>query len=530
MRYTALNYRTTSLIQVMAESDEKVRFFLIAALCGALGVASGYAIFLISDDIEKHPWQFLGALLGAAFVSYVIEWLRDLIRHGEIEVETHPVMRSIGTFVVVLMFELFISGFHAGFEMGPALVLKTGASLLGPDAPVVGVPWTVVLVSGAWMVAGALLAGWLSLHILHGEDAITMRNILLSSRWGTIGGLVIAPAVIGVYILVGRGLVALQYFIRYAPAASGKYADMGTMSRFANHNGLMLILELPIAVLRAAAMHGLPMFWLCYAGLFVVLILLTSIPKNWKYRDDMAPLINMTLLGVLFCIFNPIVRTIWVVLKEFADMKLLWALIDAVLLGAVVWGVPGLLLGALVPLLKRAGRSPQSWAMIGYGAAALLVLASMITQHAWPLIPAGVALISGLLFQRGMPVKEFWPFAALCVAIGISGAMSVSQSFTFRGVLMQLHTIDAIRPPSPGESPEVVAPIVDWNPTEDEIKTALREKAKNDAEEAEAQKKADEAARVLEVSIAGSVGFWITVGLLACWSMYERDHTAGEEA
>jgi hypothetical protein len=43
---------------------------------------------------------------------------------------------------------------------------------------------------------------------------------------------------------------------------------------------------------------------------------------------------------------------------------------------------------------------------------------------------------------------------------------------------------------------------------------------------------AEESARALEIAITGSVGFWITVGLLACWSSFERQErsTSSETA
>ena len=38
----------------------------------------------------------------------------------------------------------------------------------------------------------------------------------------------------------------------------------------------------------------------------------------------------------------------------------------------------------------------------------------------------------------------------------------------------------------------------------------------------------DDASKVLELAISGSVGFWITVGLLACWSLYEHEEDREE--
>jgi hypothetical protein len=513
----------------MAMTDRKTRFFLIAAVCGALGVASGYALFLISDEILGKPLHFFVALLGAAFVSYIIEWLRDLIRHGEIEVESHPIIRSIGTFVVVLLFELFIAGFEAGLKLGSGALRNAANSLLGDDAASIeGIPWTVVLVAGMWIVAGALLAGWLSLQIGRDEDKTTARHVLRSSRWGTIGGLVIAPAIIGLYILGGRTLVTLQYFVTTTPTTTARYVDLATLLQVSHNNGFFVVLDLPVELLRVAANRSLPLFWFCYLGLFLVIAVLLALQKRWTDRGFLTTLIFFLLLGLLFGALNPIVRSIWAVLTQLMHHDSLFNLLDAVFLGAVVWAIPGLLLGGLVPLLKRAGRNPQSWAFIGYGAVALLILACLLTQHVWPLIPAVIALFSGLLFHRGMPVKEFWPFAALCVAIGISGAMSVSQKLTFSGVLLNLHHIDELQLPLPGAQPTVLphaAPTLLDDPrsiglTDDQI-GLLQKHGLDDREKAE---EAEKNARILEIAIAGSVGFWTTVGLLACWSMYEHEH------
>ncbi|WP_158787393.1 hypothetical protein [Granulicella sp. L46] len=492
----------------MDEPDLKIRLS-IAALCGALGVASGYAIFLKYDEIWAQPWRYFAALIGAAAVSYVIDLIRDVIRDGEIEPETHPIVRSLETFVVVLLFELFIGGFDAGLERGLGDILKIGVSLLGDDAATVeGTRWTIGLVSGMWIFVGAQLTCWLSLQIRLDEDEPTARHVMRSARWGTIGGVVIAPALIFLYILGGRTLVALQDFKTNAPAASGPYVSFVTWFQSSNNNFYLILLDLPTELLRLAGKRGLPFFWCCYAGLVVVLLILVPLREHRAVRKNFSGFFNIVIFGVLYCIFNPIVRSIWAVLVQLNQHKSWPDVFGAVLLGAAVWGIPGLLLGGLVPLLKRAGRNPQSWAFIGYGAAALLILASILTGARWPIIPALVALLSGLLFQRGMPVKQFWPFAALCVAIGISGATSVSQRFTFSGVLIKLHHIDelTLRPPDASHRVAQASP-----------------KACEDSE------KAEKDAKVLEIAITGSVGFWTTVGLLACWSLYEREHPAKSE-
>jgi hypothetical protein len=53
----------------------------------------------------------------------------------------------------------------------------------------------------------------------------------------------------------------------------------------------------------------------------------------------------------------------------------------------------------------------------------------------WPLLAALLAGIAGLLFDFGVSPREFWPLAALCVALGTAGVSSISQAVTFTGVL-----------------------------------------------------------------------------------------------
>ena len=58
------------------------RFLVISALCGGMGVLSGYAIFLTylqianADPAEHARLRFFLTLLITAVISYAIEWIR----------------------------------------------------------------------------------------------------------------------------------------------------------------------------------------------------------------------------------------------------------------------------------------------------------------------------------------------------------------------------------------------------------------------------------------------------------------------
>jgi len=50
------------------------------AITGALGIMSGYAVFLLSLEESVRPSSFILALICAAVVSLVFEWFRETIQ------------------------------------------------------------------------------------------------------------------------------------------------------------------------------------------------------------------------------------------------------------------------------------------------------------------------------------------------------------------------------------------------------------------------------------------------------------------
>src|SRR6185437_6286150 len=145
------------------------RYFAIGALCGALGVLSGYAIYLtyrqvaLADPAEHAPARFALSLLVTAVIAYAIEWMREVIREGRIEQAAHPVFRTVGTFVIVLMFELFVTGFHTTSDLHLDSLRAAATELLGTSVSDTSSTWTLVLAAGMWIAVGALLAAWLTL-------------------------------------------------------------------------------------------------------------------------------------------------------------------------------------------------------------------------------------------------------------------------------------------------------------------------------------------------------------------------------
>ena len=228
-----------------------------------------------------------------------------------------------------------------------------------------------------------------------------------------------------------------------------------------------------------------------------------------------------TIVAVVIPLAGAFVLTIWR-LFEWANLKVLLSMLS---LALVTWGVPGVLLGCLVPLLRGPSSRNRQWAFVAYISALLLAAATLFGHGgSWPYWIAGVAFLTGILFQTGVPVEDYWPFAALSVAIGICGATSLMQHATFAGTVKNIHAVNELRPREFHALERLTAEPRPW--LVEEIArlrkhslpppVALPPKAVESSPEV-----SENAARELEIAITGSLGFWTTVGLLACWKIGE---------
>jgi hypothetical protein len=178
---------------------------------------------------------------------------------------------------------------------------------------------------------------------------------------------------------------------------------------------------------------------------------------------------------------------------------------------ALSWIVPAFGLAALLPYLEPAARVPRYWGVIALGAGLLLgVWAFLRLGHADLLSEAlmfttAIFLIAtGALITRNVAVKDLWPLLTVTVAFCLVGGTSLWQDATFKSVLGALHETTANAPtawtfahfwfgdPQPG------LPLA---ASQDEIAEAAR----------------------LELALVGSLGFWLTIALLAAWSLRRKD-------
>jgi len=555
----------------------KAGLLVAVALCGFFGVLSGYAIFFNYEEIAKKPWHYALALLVAAVASYFIEYMRELVRTGDADWGEATALRSVGTFVILLVIEMFIGAFHSTADLSGSAIMGVGRSLLGAGVPTTNGALRVELVIAlSWALVGAAVATALALcvAVLRSRPA-EKKQLAQYGAVGAFSGFVAAPILLAVYFLAMRVFVTMYYAVGNAQEqiGAGNYSCPYGLSDVLKHSWYCGV---PV-LLRAAQFVGPVTFAVLFSFLC---LLLPVMVVGWigflpQKNKPFFPTFISAAISFALAVFVawPLLKAVGPAWKEFMQVRF-GDLLAAMIFSAVVWVTPGLLLGCLTPLLRDASRSARGWAFIGYGAAAALAAATFlrlaiapagaeILTAGWPLLAAGVAAGAGTLFLRGLSPREHWPLAALCVAIGIVGVSSISQAFTFREVMTRVVRADEVflqaNEGSEGKkTPEMLFPemgyfarlgyalnydgqktnpyILHGSAAEILLKSdADREALQNTIGEPGGSTKVSaerpaEAAKVLtreeqetlgkrlELCVAGGVGFWITVGLLACWT------------
>src|SRR5262249_54273372 len=115
-----------------------------------------------------------------------------------------------------------------------------------------------------------------------------------------------------------------------------------------------------------------------------------------------------------------------------------WGSFEALLFtAAVVWGVVGLVLGALLPILSRVSGDPPAGGIICFTAAVMVMLAASLQMLAERptsettvlyIVAITACLTCGALFLWGrLSPRLYVPLAALCVGAGLAGIRSALE-------------------------------------------------------------------------------------------------------
>jgi hypothetical protein len=209
------------------------------AVFGAIGILSGYALFILLWGKQEHPWRFLFALgPGAGGLACFIEWARHAIfAQGDHELSwswSNVVVNS----VVLATFELFVIAGHTVFEMNPeqfrAVVEVVLGGILAQESSAY---WDLFIFACTWIVAGAMTSASMTCVIRLVRDA--SHRAWPQFGWPAAVGLLVggiaAPVCVLLGLLLARTAFTLSWtvqdpesWLRYVRHAAKRYFNDGT--------------------------------------------------------------------------------------------------------------------------------------------------------------------------------------------------------------------------------------------------------------------------------------------------------------
>jgi 3-methyladenine DNA glycosylase Tag len=410
----------------------------VAAAMGAWGVLCGWLVFVkvLAEEEEKLSLGvFVFALLVASLVGLVSETMQELIKGGrgdEVDGRDAPLLRVIARdsprivflIVMIALFDLYSdagSDFVKAWGKG-RLQGMFEHTLLPPLEGVGKPPWLdfVVMVL-LWTAVGAVVAYVLARGVI-GQTGVRRRQAQAGLAAGLLAGCVAAPAGVLLYILLLR-VVTVVYLILFEHAKWDKY--LSHLASWSIPWGLPVyaldwLAHVPYTFLRIPYVGGLAVLgavaWLLHAG--------------FRQRDNV--LLRILLVGGALVVVAPLGA-------DLGNLLLLLAF------AALIWSVPGAVLGMSVPYLKRPSRRPRIWgplALFMGGALALLTWYRLTDSGFY--VAAFLLLFAGWLLLRSGRIEDYWPLLALCVAMVICGVTSVFQQITFIGVFERVHAVNSL--------------------------------------------------------------------------------------
>ncbi len=384
---------------------------VLAGALGAFGTLSGFAVFVLLQHEGEHlPWVFVSSLLVAAVVSCIIEMTRDLIRHGEIEPHELTPPRMIVTILTLATFELFVAAWHALPEVWKEIAHELPAAVLGPElAQSAGATGHLIALAALWVVLGVGLAVALS-HLVTEDETGAPLSPGVSAFAGAGSGLLLAPTIVLAFLIVARAVgILLQMIFDHA-------TWRGVMNSLVATGFWPLALPARIVVW----LDGLTGVTILAPLVSIGIVVALAVKKRW--------------LGVLALVFFVVPY-----LRDLSNLFMLLAL------AALVFGLPGAVLGGITPLLRRPSAIPATWSLVAFLTGTLLVALTLLGKtNAWFLVPAVVLLAAGIAFRRVPRLEEYWPLLALCIGLGLFSTTVVVQEVTFRGVFSRFHVIASL--------------------------------------------------------------------------------------
>lgn len=454
--------------------DQNRETFGIACLTAALGIFSGYALYLLwweQGEKQESGWTFVWALLAAASMSLAFEFLRGIIEGAE-----HPwtFSRVLTTIIMLAAFELFIISIHDSAELHIATFVSVAGYVFGEQfGQNVGAGTNLAALGGLWLWVALIVVFKLRTFITNwpypdshpepagslGQYVSEMRHDLLrGTKTGFWAGVWWAPVSAILYVVVLRVYFLVGNIHTTQPA-------MEDLLPSSNLHGLpwdLLYGTTMIALLGAKYFGPVGIF----LGIFAVTLIVCALSSK-ENRAGVA--IIPTLSFVIVCCVPIIANS-----SARGDVYYLY------FMSAVIWGIPATLLGLLAPLLRRPANHPSVWGLVASVSAAVMTLVTIVRFNSdaqWGerllLIGATVMmLVLAFVLFRGAWTEEVWLCVALSIGLIVWGTASLMQSvnlLNMQNTTQSLISMPVSPPAPPGAFDDVFADLqnIDYSSTID---------------------------------------------------------------
>ncbi|MEQ1756156.1 MAG: hypothetical protein ABL973_18690 [Micropepsaceae bacterium] len=248
--------------------------------------------------------------------------------------------------------------------------------------------------------------------------------------------------------------------------------------------------------------------WISLPALFVPTCVVWARAVGSSGDSSLMTISGMMLLGMVLSAVAPVLD----------------GMVGVVLLLVGAWFVPTFGLAVLAPYLRPGRELPHWWgavSLLGGLAVAFwvaVVQPDLVATNRGIVALAGlVSAATGALILRRVPMTDLWPLLAITIGLLLLGLSAAFQQLTFAGALKQLHPVahseaPVHRPLQISGDDDVVGYLTILAPRQHD----------EDVPEAFRARKVEDDVSVslnLELALAGSIGFWLTLSLMVGWAL-----------
>lgn len=383
------------------ERREKLRHDAgrLAAFTGAWGMLTGFAVFITVESQREHLHVLGLSLLCAVVVAFVIDWLREKAAgHGEAPMSWPKI---ISTILVLATFEMFALAVHTmGHKAAESELGHVAGAIFGTGAHSEAIrhltrgQFNLVAFIIIWIVLGGVVAFVLGRAIdrLPPEGSGGFGHGLGA---GLKAGFIAAPIVV-----FGGGLLIRLGWAGWVFAGTGYWP-------FTSDNVWQYVFPLVLLGWVASAFFGKKQFTVG-SVLIAVVIGVHAI----KVGLDLGALTD-------------VVRSAFVVALQ----------------ASLVWGVPAVVLGFFLPLLRRPSDFRWLWSPVALVVAGTCMAVVAVEKSLWVGVAGIILFAASFVFRRTERLEEFWPLLCACAAMTAFNIGVGVHHVTGLGIYQNLQTL-----------------------------------------------------------------------------------------